>query len=148
MYEKSAKACTGTLESLNLSTMQVETAQNRCTIAQAKLEQQQEGKELELQAPLVVTLRDALALYYKKTESLLKSEKGLQAGTSETEELQQELKALHMELADQTTLPLGTEAPAPAPEQGDLLEADGVDGKGNPPPKASVVQPLAGAGVE
>lgn len=145
LYEKNAKACLGTLENLNLSTSQVESVQSRCGIAKDTLEKEKAGKPVTFQQPVAVTLRDCLALYYKQVEGLKKKEQGLQARVSETEELQQEIKALHLALGDQTTLPLDFK---PADAQTSLLDgtgdAGGVDGRGTPPPKAEKVRPLTG----
>lgn len=160
LYEKNAKAAIGTLENLNLSTAQVESVQSRCGIAKDAIEKQAAGKAITFQQPVAVTLRDCLALYYKQTEGLIDKAEKLRSGTSEPEELQQELKALHLQLGDSTTRPLDFKPADAQPElpmeepaasdngQGDLIDqtadSGGVDGKGTPPPKAEKVRPLTG----
>jgi hypothetical protein len=145
MYEKSAKSALAHLENLNLSTSEVQTVQSRCGIAKDAIEKaptQGKAAKIEFTQPVAVTLRDCLALYYQQTSKLIEKAEGLRSGTAEPQELQQELKALHLKLGDTGTKPLDY---VEGSEQTSLLpDAGGVDGNGTLPPKADKVRPLTG----
>lgn len=140
IYDALVKSVHQGLTALDLSTVEIQTAESRSGLARQAIERTKDTDLIEFTGPLTLTLVDALALYYQKTEAQKKNVTKLQAGTAELEELQQEIKKLAVTLSEQPDIFADL---APEPEQTDLL-GTGVDGKGTPPPKAERVRPLTG----
>lgn len=102
-YEKLAKGTKANLTTLNLPTMQVQTALGCCEEIKARMasayEQGPDASvpntlEIDFSEDLVTVVKDAFDFVLGKYEKLEETQLEMLTGTSETEETQNEVKAL------------------------------------------------------